>query len=119
MPISPAVAVPVLYYCIVDLDLRSICSTGAVLCTVHACDRASGLNHESQVYSYDSWGSNTCIYSIRLHVYHLKLSLSGITDSSLDDRLRHHVYTSAIFYSFNIINPLRDPLSVLNLVYLF
>ena len=38
------------------LDLRSICSTGIVLSIVHvhACDRASGLSHESQVYSYDS-----------------------------------------------------------------
>ena len=62
--------------------------------------------------------THTCLYSIRLHVYHL-ISLSGITESSLDDRLRHHIYTSAIFYSFNIINPLRDPLSVLDLVYLF
>jgi len=50
-----------------------------------------------QVYPYDSWGSNTCIriYSIRLHVYHpvpLLISLSGMTESSLDDRLRHHIY---------------------------
>eukprot|EP01048_Picozoa_sp_COSAG05_P000484 COSAG05_NODE_13_length_36464_cov_294.169449_10_plen_98_part_00 len=69
---------------------------------LRSTERAISLNESPSTLDSHEDLTHTCINTIDCMRAHLTYKVRGKTKYRIDDRLRHHIYTSAIFYIFNI-----------------